>query len=121
MDVVGWLVHAAETQTGGALSTPAHAARAPVTEPQPNPAPLPPTQFMATFVKTPRHASLPEHYGGDPDTCRSFLLACDLYFEEYPEMTSLQKVSLLTHRKGIRVAYSSLDARGRPCTSIFGV
>lgn len=41
---------------------------------------------------------IPEKYGGDASGCWNFLLSCELYFSEFPEMTSIQKVSMLIQR-----------------------
>lgn len=30
-----------------------------------------------------------EHYNGDPASCKNFLMACKLYFADFPEMTSV--------------------------------
>lgn len=41
------------------------------------------------------HVSLPEHYNRDPTGCNNFLMACELYFAEFPEMTLVQRISML--------------------------
>lgn len=58
----------------------------PPSAPQP-PAP-PPSRPVAAI-----HASLPELYPGDPDKCCHFLLACDLYFAEFPDITVRRMIS----------------------------
>lgn len=47
------------------------------------------------------HALILECYRADPDGCRRFVLACKLYFSEYPEMTLAQKVTFLIPRNNL--------------------
>lgn len=37
----------------------------------------------------------PESYRRDPDSCHKFVLACELYLEEFPGMTLSQKMSFV--------------------------
>lgn len=56
------------------------------------PAPTLPAAPPAPF-RSHRHVADPERNGGNPDRCYWFMLACELYFSEYPEMSSSQKVT----------------------------
>lgn len=38
----------------------------------------------------------PERYGGNPEGCKLFLLFCELYLADFPNMTDVQKVSFVT-------------------------
>lgn len=42
-----------------------------------------------------RHAVVSDHYGGYPDRCHQFVLACELYFMDYPQMSSHEKVTFI--------------------------
>lgn len=41
------------------------------------------------------HASLPNQYAGEPAGCCNFMFACELYFEEFSEMTSKQWITVV--------------------------
>lgn len=42
--------------------------------------------------------ALPERYSWDPSGCCMFVLACELYFAEFPSLTDTQKISTLIQR-----------------------
>lgn len=43
-------------------------------------------------------ASLPERYAGDPEGFCNFMLACELYLSEFPELTDKQWIAMLIQR-----------------------
>lgn len=55
---------------------------------QPPPIPLAPSRSH-------HHNVVSECYDGNPEGCRRFVLACELYFLEYPEMPPQEKVTFM--------------------------
>ena len=57
---------------------------------------LPPAAPPAPGAPVLPRPAPPERYGGDPEGCKRFLLTCELYLADYPNMTDVQKVSFVT-------------------------